>query len=270
MFTLPMFGAALALVSAVVYGAADFSGALASRRSNPFNALAIVSLTSTVLLPPGTDLLWAAAAGLAGSLGLVAFYRGLSIGSAAIVSPTAGVVGAAVPVLFVALTEGLPKPLQVLGFGLAILGIWLVTHSDSTAEPVNREGFALAVAAGVAFGAFFLLIAHVETRSPFAPMAVGKITGFSLALLLLIGGRKPSLSAAGGSLAIVSGVLDAAGNALYFLAQHITRLDVAVVLCSLYPASTVVLAYMALRQRISRMQAAGVAVCLLAIVLIVL
>lgn len=279
--SLPLFGAGLAVLAAIVYGAGDFTGALASRRSHPLTALAMVSLTSCVLLgalavlwgeslPSRSDLAWAGAAGLAGGVGLIAFYRGLTVGSAAVVAPTAGVVGAALPVVFVALTADLPTPLQMLGFGAALAGIWLVAGSGSKGEAVNRRGFALAVFAGAAFGAFFLLIGHVETTSPFTPLAVGKVVGFLLALLLLIGRGKPSPSAAGRSLAVLGGILDAAGNSFYFIAQHITRLDIAVVLTSLYPASTVVLAYIILREHISRRQAAGVALCLLAITLIVL
>ena len=278
-----LLGVSLALLSAVLYGAGDFSGGFATRRNPPFRVLAWSALSGTAMLGllawllreplgPPASALWAAVGGLLGAIGVAALYRALSLGHAAVVSPIAGVIGAALPVLVGALTEGLPGAAPMLGFASAALGIVLVTRStsESTAvsAPASRQQLWLAVFAGLCFGAFFVLIARVEAGAVLVPLLIAKV----VAVLLAWGAtafterRLPAIKGYG--VAWLSGVLDAAANAVYLLARQHTRLDVAVVLASLYPAFTVLLAYVVLKERISRVQWMGVALCTAAIALI--
>ncbi|OIO88035.1 MAG: hypothetical protein AUK03_17085 [Anaerolineae bacterium CG2_30_64_16] len=280
MIVAQLLGAFLALASAAVFGGGDFSGGVATRRHHQFQVLALSAIASIALLaafallwretlPSPRSVLWAAAAGVAGSLGLAALYRGLSLGNAASVSPTAGVIGAAVPVVFAALTEGLPPPVRMMGFAIAIAGIWLVTRVPAADGLGSRHNLLLAVFAGIAFGAFFIFIAQVEADAVFLPLMFAKIVAFGLALALLRLKRLPLPGPRSNPIALLAGLLDASANALYLVASQLTRLDVAVVLTSLYPAGTVLLARGLQKEPTSRPQWVGVLLCLVAIALIV-
>jgi drug/metabolite transporter (DMT)-like permease len=282
-----LLGVSLALLSALLFGAGDFSGGFATRHNPPFRVLAWSALSGTLMLgllawllhePLGqpASALWAALGGLLGAIGVAALYRALSMGHAAVVSPIAGVIGAALPVLVGAFTEGLPATAQMLGFTSAALGIVLVTFSPShsaaasapASAPASREQVWLAVFAGLCFGAFFVLIARVEPGAVLVPLLIAKVVAVLLAwgATALTERRLPEIQGYG--VAWLSGVLDAAANAVYLLARQHTRLDVAVVLASLYPAFTVLLAYVVLKEHISRVQWMGVALCTAAIALI--
>ena len=272
-------GVALALASAAVWGGGDFSGGLASRRISAFQVLTLSSLSGLLLLilfalvrgeplPQGREIGYALAAGVAGSIGLAALYRALSIGKSAVVAPTAGVIGAAAPVAFTALNAGAPAPLQMAGFALALAGIFLVSRSSADAGPSARRGFPLAVLAGLGFGAFFILVAHAGAQLVFTPLILTRVTEVLVALVLLALARQRIPSPRANPVALLAGALDAGGNMLYVLAGQFTRLDVAAVIASLYPASTVILSAIILKERVGRGQRVGVALCLAAILLI--
>jgi uncharacterized membrane protein len=218
-------------------------------------------------LPPVESLLWAAAAGLSGAGGIAALYRGLAIGSAAIVAPVAAVITAALPVIFSGLTAGLPHPSQLAGFVVAIAGIWLVARTGE-ATPASPDGLQLAIVAGIGFGAFLILIAQVHSELVFLPLAVTRAMTLvaSVGLLAVRGIALPAVTA--NPIALLAGVLDAGGNVLFLFARQHTRLDIAAVLSSFYPVATVVLARIILHERVTAMQWFGAAVCLAAVALI--
>jgi drug/metabolite transporter (DMT)-like permease len=276
-----LLGIIFALTSALVWGGADFGGGFATRRNNQFHVLALSALSGiavlivcavlwreTFLSPRSVT--WAALAGASGAIGVTILYRGLSMGNMASVAPTSAVIGAALPVGFGLMTQGLPTPAQMAGFGLAFVGIWLASRSIKTAETPSRRGFLLGCLAGVCFGGFFILIAQVEAGKVFTPLIVTRGVSFSVALLLLRLYRLPFPSLTASPLAYLTGALDAAGNVFYLLARQFTRLDIAVVLSCLYPVITVLLASILLKEKVSPSQWAGVAACLAATVLITL
>jgi drug/metabolite transporter (DMT)-like permease len=274
-----LLGILLALTSACVWGAGDFSGGFASRRNNQFQVLALAALSGIAVLlaaaalrgeslPSPASTLWAMLAGVSGALGLAALYRGLSLGHAASVAPTAAVIGAVLPVAFSGFVEGLPGMARLAGFALACLGIWLVSQTTPQDIAVSRAGFVLACLAGVGFGGFFIFIAQVERGLVFTPLIVTRCITLCVALLLLRMRRLPWGPVTPNPTALVAGVLDAGGNVFYLLAKQFTRLDVAAVLSSLYPASTVLLSCILLKEKVTRTQWFGVAVCLAAIVFI--
>ena len=271
-------GILFALASAVVWGSGDFAGGLAARRSHQFQVLALSALSGIVLLlvcaglwrealPPPSSLAWAAAAGLSGAIGIAALYRGLAIGSAATVAPTAAVITAALPVVFSGVTAGLPRPSQLAGFMVAILGIWLVARASSTRES-SGAGLNLAFLAGLGFGGFLILIAQVHSEFVFLPLAVTRAVTLATAVALMLSRdvRIPTLTA--NPVALLAGVLDAGGNILFLFARQQTRLDVAAVLSSFYPVATVVLARLVLHERVTLTQWIGAGVCLVAVGLI--
>jgi len=207
-------------------------------------------------------------------VGLVMLFRGLAVASAAVVAPTSAVVGAALPVVYGALASGVPGAPQLVGFGVGLAGIWLVAREEEDDHPSGREsatsrGLALGVLAGLGFGAFFVLIAQVRGEQLFAHLAVARGATLAVtlgALLVAQRGRLPSPR--GVPLAWLAGLLDAAGNIFYLLAVQHTRVDIAAVLASLYPAATVLLAWSLSAQPIRREQWAGVGCCLVAVALI--
>lgn len=268
----------LGLVSAASWGAGDFCGGLASRRAPLLGVLVlgygtgVVGIAAAALLldepaPAAAALGWAAGAGLAGTAGLGALYRGLALGRMAVVAPVSAVLSAAIPVIWGALAEGLPPAPKLVGFVLALLGIWLVARSG--AGGADREGLLLALAAGVGFGGFLVLMHEGAQGGPFWPLAVARSTSLALALGVALARGRPWAPAQGAlPLVLLSGALDAGGNAFFLLAGRAGRLDVAAVLSSMYPVTTVLLATALLRERVSRAQGVGIAVALAAIVLI--
>jgi drug/metabolite transporter (DMT)-like permease len=273
-------GILFALTSALAWGGGDFCGGVAARRNNLYQVLATAALSGLGLLlslmllrgevfPLPTGVLWAALAGASGAVGMAALYRALALGHAASVAPTSAVIGAALPVVFAGLVEGLPGPARLAGFGLAFAGIWLVSRADAAATGISRQGFLLACLAGAGFGGFFILIAQVERGLVFSPLVVSRCLTLCTALLLLRVNRLPWVSPASHPYALIAGMLDAGGNMFYVLARQFTRLDAAAVLSSLFPAATVILACVIWRERVTRKQWLGLALCLAAIAFII-
>jgi drug/metabolite transporter (DMT)-like permease len=266
------------LVSALSWGAGDFSGGLATKRAPVFGVLLIGQAAGLLLLiglallwgerlPPVADLLWGVAAGLAGVIGLVALYRGLAIGRMGIVAPVSAVLTASLPALFGVLTEGMPGANKLVGFALALLGIWLVAGTGGSVGA--HDGLGLALLAGCGFGVFFILVHRAGASGVFWPLVAARAGSLGVVLPVALGRRQflrpdPRLLIT----VLLSGVLDVAGNAFFVLAGQAGRLDVAAILSSMYPASTVLLAGLLLGERVTRVQGLGIAAVLAAIALI--
>ncbi len=266
------------LAASLCWGSGDFSGGLASRRANASSvviaayAVGFVLLVALALLwkepfPSPVDIVWGGLAGLAGVIGLISFYSALSIGRMGIVAPVSAVLTAALPVLFSAFTEGLPSLLQLGGFVLALLAIGLISRPERARG--LPKGIGLALLAGCGFGCFFILISHASHAATFWPLAVARFTSV-LFMLVVVRIRQqqmlPKMTIA--PIVLLAGVLDAIGNVFFVLATHTGRLDVAAVLSSLYPAATVLLAALVLRERVTRIQAIGILLALVAVPLI--
>jgi len=266
------------LASALSWGAGDFSGGFATKRAPVFGVLAVGQAAGLVLLvvlavvwgeplPSAVDLAWGLAAGLAGAVGLASLYRALAIGQMGIVAPLSAVLTAALPALFGALTEGMPGTLKLVGFGLALLGIWLVAGTGAAVR--MGDGLGLAVLAGCAFGLFFILIHRAGASAVFWPLVAARIGSLGFVVPIALSRKQlvqPDLPVL--MLMLLSGALDVVGNAFFILAGQSGRLDVAAILSSLYPASTVVLAALLLRERVLPVQMLGIVAALVAIGLI--
>ncbi|MDQ6694121.1 MAG: DMT family transporter [Chloroflexota bacterium] len=272
--------AILGLISAASWGAADFSGGIASKRANAFVVVAASQGAGLVLLVclallfgqpvPSVDaLLWGGGAGLLGGLGLAALYRALASGQMGVAAPVTAVLSAALPVLFAAIVQGAPGPLQVAGFGAGLLGIWLLSRpAGSGGRP---RGLGLALLAGAGFGGFLILIHQAGEAGFLWALASARVASLGLMLVIVLATARRDLPQTWRGLwvpVLLAGILDVGGNAFFVLAAGVGRLDVAAVLSSLYPASTVLLARLVLKERLTRTQAAGIGVALLAIPLI--
>jgi drug/metabolite transporter (DMT)-like permease len=279
-----ILGIVFALTSSFVWGAGDFTGGFATRRTHQFQVLALSAGSGLAVLiaaarvlgesfPSPTSIAWAARGGAAGGLGIAALYRALSIGQNASVAPTAAVIGAAMPVVVGAFSLGLPAPSQLVGFALALAGIALISSSPraaGAAAGTSRSSLLLACLAGVGFGGFFIFLGQVESGKILTPLIISRSLTLLTGLALMRFKRLPLPPLRANPIALLAGLLDAGGNLFYILARQYTRLDIAAVLSSLYPASTILLAGLILKEKASWGQWAGAALCLAAIALITL
>ncbi len=273
-------GNLFALAAALVWGSADFGGGFATRRRNPLHVLAlsasagllflvIIALINREPFPGWVDLGWAALAGISGAVGLTCLYQGLAIGVSAVVAPTSGVIGAALPVAFGLLTQGLPDLSHLIGFGLAFAGIWVVSASTEHKTAEHRKGFLLACISGIGVAGFMICMSQVDPGKVYTPLVVSRSMVVIGAMLILALNRSRLPGLGGNWICVLIGVVDALGNIFFMLAKSLTRLDNAVVLSSLNPAATVLLTGIVLKEKLSLKQWIGVIVCLTAIVLIV-
>ncbi len=273
-----LLAAGLSLGAAAVWGGGDFAGGLAAKRANVFRVVALahafgflfmllLALLAREPIPPRVDLLWGAVAGVVGAFGIAALYKALAVGRMGVIAPVASVVTGILPVLVGMRTEGIPDRLQLTGFALALVSIWLIARPDGEID--SHRGLGLAVLAGVSFGLFLIAGKQAGHHGVFWPMVAARSasTILMLAIVALSPGDGRPLR---GVLPVIllSGLGDSAGNALFIAATRHGRLDVAGVLSSLYPASTVILARVLLKEKISPMQSTGIAGALLAVALI--
>ncbi|MFZ0243847.1 MAG: DMT family transporter [Desulfobacterales bacterium] len=267
------------LCSAIAWGAGDFSGGLATKRGNVLlvvlwsqlaGALVLVALALALTddFPRYPYLLYGAAAGIAGVFGLAALYRGLALGRMGVVAPISAVTAAVIPIAFAAYSEGLPDVAQLLGFGLATLSILALSYSRGTTR-IQALELGHAVVAGLGFGLFFIFIDRVSSQSVLWPLVAAR--GASIPCLLLLVHlrgefRWPAKNQIG--LLALIGLFDAAGNTFFALATRMGRLDIAAILSSLYPAATVMLAWVILKEHLTRTQWTGVVIAAASLVLI--
>jgi drug/metabolite transporter (DMT)-like permease len=266
------------LAASLCWGSGDFNGGLASRRANASSvvtsayAVGFILMVALALiwrepLPSWQDILWGGLAGLAGASGLIAFYSALSIGRMGVAAPISAVLTTALPVIFSAFVEGLPGLLQLGGFLLALCAIVFISRPEQTRG--RPQGVGLALLAGCGFGCFFILISRVNHAETFWPLAVARFTSvLFLVIVSLFRRQRVVLERKVIPLVLLAGILDAMGNAFFVLAAHVGRLDIASILSSLYPAATVLLAAIVLRERVTRFQGIGIVLALVAVCLI--
>ena len=286
----------LALASAASWGTSDFLGGIAARRITPYQTVALahgISLAAILALlflfhipaASHSTVFLGLCAGLFGGSGLVLFYEALATGAMGLTAAIAGVLSAAVPVVYSLLTEGLPKPHQMIGVAIAIAAIWMIAAAPAGSEKTSKRNLWLGAIAGSCFGVYFVVLKLASTGSATSgavgaalwAVAFSRLTSASLASVLclwVLRKRTRSTAALGiwgwrtVALAAVVGILDASANLLYALAARLGRMDIAAVLSSLYPAVTILLAAWILRERTSRQQTLGMALALGAVGLI--
>ncbi len=277
-----LLAAAAGLLAAASWGAGDFGGGIATKRLPVFVALlgsqlvglagaAVAMIVLGESLPAPADAAWAAAAALFGALGLAGLYRALADGQMGIVAPITGVLTAAIPVAVGIATAGLPGPVRLAGFGVALLAIVLVSLADDGST--GRAGLLLAIGAGLGFGLYSACVGQVEV-GVFGPLMVSRATASVLVVVIVAAQRTPLRAVASAEprlllLVALVGALDLVGNAMFLVAAQASGLALAAVLGSLYPVSTVILATLVLHEPIGRIHALGIATAALAVVLVV-
>lgn len=276
--------AALALLSSLLFGAGDFLGGSAARRTHVLVVVAashVVGLFLILLVAPFLaetvtirDLVFGLGAGLSGVVGIGCLYHCLGRGPMAVVAPIAAVSNAAIPALWGVCFGDRLGVLQVVGVFLGMVAITMVSRekrNDSHSGSLTPGLLGEALLSGAGFGAFFIFMdLTAEATTPW-PLVSARVVSAGVALLLLARMRRSPIPRRDeGRLAIVgAGILDMAANLTIFYALHRGMLSLVAVLGSLYPASTVVLARYVLHERMSRTQLLGLVVALTAIAAIV-
>ena len=222
-----------------------------------------------------SDLLWGAAAGIVGGVGLVALYRGLSQARMGVVAPVAAGVGATIPGVFGLLSGERPSVVASAGVVVALVAIfvigWPAGPAGNEGNPlrIRDRGIPEAIIAGTGFGAFFIFLSNASVGSGIWPLLGARLGSLALLWLLLAAlGGTVSLRAETNPLILGAGLVDVTANALFLYATRSGLLTLVAVLSSLYPASTVLLARVVLNERLSRLQKGGVALTLIGMALI--
>lgn len=280
--TIQFAPAAYSVTAVFLWGAADFAGGYGSRRANAFVLTAFSHLCAFVLMfaialgqhgafPSRISIVWALIAGTSGGFSLAIFYRALATGQMGVTAPIAALVGAAIPTLVDVALEGTPSRWMIAGFVVAIFAIWLITRpepSDKKDSSGLPAGVGMAALAGVGFAGFYLCI-HQATGSPLWIAAIGRIGSFTATAIAVVATRAPlALDRPRATLGMLAGFLDISASALFIFASQRGRLDEAVVLTSLYPAVTVLLARLVLKEHFSRWKFIGLLAALAAVPMI--
>jgi uncharacterized membrane protein len=281
--SLPQFApAAYSLAAVFIWGAADFSGGYGSRRANAFVLTAFSHICAFALMlgialsqhgafPNRASVIWAMTGGVIGGISIAIFYRALASGHMGLAAPIAALLGAAIPTLVDIALEGVPSRWSILGFALAILAIWLIARPEAAGEndeAGHPKGVAPAALAGVGFAGFYLCV-HQASGSATWVAAISRVGSFLATAVAILATRAPiELNRSVTVFGALAGCLDIIGVALFIFASQHGRLDEAVVITSLYPAITVLLARLVLKEHFSRWKFVGLLAALAAVPLI--
>jgi drug/metabolite transporter (DMT)-like permease len=278
----------LGLGAAITYGTADFIGGLVTRR-NPVARVVVLSkvaglvlyLAAVPLLIEASDLgrawAWGLAAGVAGSVGVGFLYRGLARGRMSVVAPITAVLSAVIPLLFGLAIGERPSPIQLIGVAVALLAVALVSTAPDPLAPADpsprgrlaRSGVLDAQVSGVGIGAFLILITRAGEDSGSWPLMAARVAEIAIMAVVLVASQSGIRPDRGTGKAIATtGVLDSAANLLYLIGTRLELISVVAVLTSLYPAATVLLARVFLRDRLSRGQVVGLGLALAGVIML--
>jgi drug/metabolite transporter (DMT)-like permease len=289
----------LALAAAVLWGGGDFSGGMGAKHAagtarNPmdgalrvvltshaasFTVLVIVALLRGDTFPRGVPLVCGLLAGVMGGLSLTAFYIALSRGAMGASAAVSGLLAAAIPSAVSIAHDGSPGWVRIVGFLVAGCAIWMIAAGENPeAVPASIGTTGLAVGAGAGFGIYFVALKYAAVGGLIWPMATARIGSLTTCSVILLAttllargeGRRGWLPRKAVLWALATAMGDTTGNILFMAATRAGRLDVASVLASLYPASTILLAAWALHERPTRRQGVGMLVAALAVVMITL
>jgi drug/metabolite transporter (DMT)-like permease len=269
--------------AALGWGAGDFAGGLAARKLGAYRAvfwgdliglliILPVALASGDRVPSVTAIRNALIGGMLGSIGLLVLYYSMSIGQMSIAAPVSALFAALLPVLVGIFTQGLPSLQQFLGFGFALTAVWWISQGNTTERFHLRQltDLRLPILAGLGFGSYFTFLHYASAGSASISwtMTFSRIAGTLLLFIMVLVRHDPLPIQRDAWLAVFfNATLDLAGNLFFILAsQSGGRLDVSAVLSSLFPGSTVLLAWLFLNERLAPRQWLGIGMALLAIV----
>lgn len=261
----------LALVAAGAYGLSDFMGGVLSRRASPWPvavasqasaALCVAALASVVGGTAATsDWLWGAGAGFGCGVGAAFLYRGFSRGRMSVVAPVSALGSALVPVAVGLLTGERPSMLAWVGIVVALPAIYLISkmHDAPDAAPTG-SGLSDGIIAGIGFGALFAMLGQIGSDAGLYPLALAQVTSVVAVALSALCLRQPWIPRRRADFhGAMMGPLLALAMGAFMYATHSGLLTLVAVITALYPAMTVLLAAVVLREHIHRTQAVGLA-----------
>ena len=271
------------LGAALGWGAGDFTGGLASRKTGAYRAvfygevvgiifLLIIVKISGESLPNQRVWLLAMLAGALGTVGLILLYHSMTLGLMSIATPVSALLAASLPVLVGIFKEGVPQILTVIGFGFALFAVWMISQGENGVTNIlaHLSDLKLPLLAGIGFGLYFVFMHEAtSTGATIWPMVASRSGGMILITAYMLITRSPWKveDSSAWPMIIINGVLDISGNLFFILAGQAGRLDVAAVLSSLFPGASVMLAWIFLKERLTRNQWIGIGSALIAIVL---
>jgi drug/metabolite transporter (DMT)-like permease len=269
----------LSLLAAAAYGLSDFNGGWVSKRVSAWSVALAAQCGGTLVTlvialpsdrrPSAADLAWALLAGVGNGFGTSFLYRGLSSGRMGVVAPVSGVGAAVVPVVTGVLIGERPGLVVWIGIVLAFPAIWFVARQPSASDAAKSSGFLDGVLAGLGFGILFVALSRVSDDAGLLPLAVNQAAGGIVIVVIAVWLRQPWLPRERrAALGLTSGVLAALATGLFMVASRGGNLTVAAVVVSLYPAFTVLLAALLLRERVHRVQGFGLALCAVSVALV--
>jgi len=269
-------------MAVILWGSSDFSGGYGSRRANAFVLTAFSHICAFGLMlavavghhgtfPDAKSIAWAVAAGAVGGFSLAFFYGALAAGQMGLTAPIAALLGAAIPTMIDIALEGAPSRWSLLGFALAVIAIWLISRPEggvNNDESGRPKGVATAALAGVGFAGFYVCIHQASGSAPWVA-AISRIGSFSATAIAVLAQRAPlKMGRPAVALGTIAGFFDVIASALFIYASQRGRLDEAVVITSLYPAVTVLLARIVLKEHFTRWKFVGLLAALAAVPLI--
>lgn len=272
----------LALLSAISYGLSDFLAGLASRRGSFLRVAVVAQVTSVAVVagavplagghPTARALLWGALSGVGGGIGSIALYRGLARGQMSVAGPISGVGAAVIPVVGGLALDRTPSTVTLIGVVVAVPAVWLIAREPGHGG-TTRGGIVDGLVAGVGFGVLFLALSRAGPGAGLWPSAAsGVLSAAIIVSLALVWRPAPEKRGAARSTwvgSVLAGVTGGAAIGLYLVATRHGLLVVVGVLAALYPAVTVLLARLILRERSGRTQLLGLAMAAGAVVAIV-
>jgi uncharacterized membrane protein len=266
-----------------VYGVADYCGGRATRsvsamtvtfvgQSAGLIVLLVLVFLSGVPVPPVSDFVWGGIAGVAGSTGLLAFYKAMGSGFMTVVAPVSAVTATAVPVVIGLLNGERPGVLALCGIPVALVAIALVSDVlGPNHRKAPRSIIVMAFVAGATFGSLFVILGHTNDAGGLWPVVAMRFTSVPyMAVVMYFMKRKPSEAKANLPIVMASGILDSLANALYLLAVREGLMSIVATINSFYPASTLLLATRLDKERIHRSQAVGLGLAVVALLFITL
>ncbi len=273
----------LGFLAALGWGAGDFTGGIASRKTGAYRtvfygeligvfALFLVIAIISEPIPDLRSWLFAMLAGALGTLGLILLYHAMAIGVMSIAAPVSALLAAALPVVVGIFREGLPAWTTFIGFGFALFAVWMISQGEGGVTDIfsHLADLKLPLIAGIGFGSYFVFMHEAtSTGSTIWPMVASRSGGMILITIymLIVRAEWKVEDRSAWPIIVLNGILDISGNVFFILAGQMGRLDVAAVLSSLFPGTTVMLAWIFLKERLSPTQWIGIASALTAIVL---
>jgi drug/metabolite transporter (DMT)-like permease len=255
-----MAAVVLALGAAALWGTGDFFGGLASRRMSVLIVLfwsqlvGLAGLGIWIALQgsrrPGDVLLYAAAAGVCGAIGLGCLYRGMAIGAMGIVAPISAT-SPAVPLMVDLFRGRSPSLVQWVGIAFALAGVVFLSREPGRIRGRAAAGVGLALIAALGFGLFLVGIGEAAQQSASWAAGTSRLSSVTALVIALVWTRTvPRVSSRLLPVVAIVGAFDTAANALLALAATRGSIGIVAVLSALYPIATILLARAVLHERL--------------------